>query len=505
MKGAGPCRWAGLFLLVLVSGAAGPVSQMVAPGGLQAPTPTKPDDASATHTAISPAPRPTVVQGPCVTEACHGRFSDLPKKHGPLVKGTCLPCHAPLDGKHEFERKAADKYLCFGCHQPYPPGKQRHQDADDNCGRCHDPHGGDERFFLKGGSPAALCLDCHAKVTVKRPHHSQVEVGGCLSCHEMHHAAEKPLLRLPQNQVCLRCHDQIRKGLEEEQASVHKPVTEDCMQCHDPHGGVGEAFLKAELLELCRQCHADRLSQAFNAKFPHRAVLEGEHCINCHDPHFSRGRWLLKRPMRELCLSCHDRTYTLADGSVLADVKAQVTESRYVHGPARQGSCNPCHDPHGSDFPRLLKYDFPCAFYAPFDESRYELCFRCHDRQMVEEPLSSATRFRNGQRNLHFLHVNQQKGRTCRACHHEHASNNPLRIRETVPFGKWTMTITYRKNPNGGTCQNACHTEYGYDRVDPIQNSVNGLQATSGTPPFGGPPMYRRFAAPEPLGSGLRK
>jgi predicted CXXCH cytochrome family protein len=450
------------------------------------------------------APRPTFVTGACATDECHSRYLALPFKHGPLIKGECLPCHVPVAGRHEFERRGDDESLCRSCHEPYPPGKIRHLDCDDNCAMCHDPHGGKERFFLRPSSQAGLCLDCHIEVTHERPLHPSVENDACLVCHEMHHATDKFLLRAPRDKVCLPCHDDIREGLEEG-VSIHQPVAKDCMLCHVSHGGGdGPALTTSEPLTLCRSCHADLLDRAINAKYPHKAVMEDQHCVSCHDPHFATGRFLLKAPTRDLCLGCHDKSYRLSDGSVLANVKAQVTQSHYVHGPARQGSCNPCHDAHGSDYPRLLKYDFPCSFYAPFDESRYELCFRCHDRRMVLEQQSAVTRFRNGPRNLHFLHVNQEKGRTCRACHHEHASNSPLRIRETVPFGKWTMTIAFRKNESGGSCRSACHAEYGYDRVQPLQNPLDGSPMTSATLPLEWT-MSRRAALFDSMKKNLRK
>ena len=317
----------------------------------------------------------------------------------------------------------------------------------------------------------------------------------CLACHELHHAADKPLLRTPRDRLCLACHDDIRKGLAAPTGSVHQPVAKDCTLCHRVHGGgAGPALTVSDTPTLCKTCHADLVNRALNAKHPHKPVLENKRCAECHDPHFSRGRSLLKKTTRDLCLGCHDTTYTLSDGSVLADVKKQVTQSRYVHGPARQGSCTPCHDAHGSDYPRLLKYDFPCSFYAPFSESRYELCFRCHNRKMVLEPQSEVTRFRNGERNLHYLHVHQEKGRTCRACHHEHASNSPYRIRETVPFGNWNMPLKFKKTEDGGSCSSSCHIERGYNRVNPVQNPVGGSQTPS-APLSSNAPVFQSGAA----------
>ena len=80
--------------------------------------------------------------------------------------------------------------------------------------------------------------------------------------------------------------------------------------------------------------------------------------------------------------------------------------------------------------------------------------------------------FRNGERNLHFLHVNREKGRSCRACHDEHASNQPKHIRESVPFGRWTMHTQYTKTETGGGCTTGCHRPYSYDRDNPKTNKT---------------------------------
>jgi hypothetical protein len=75
------------------------------------------------------------------------------------------------------------------------------------------------------------------------------------------------------------------------------------------------------------------------------------------------------------------------------------------------------------------------------------------------------TNFRDGDRNLHFLHVNKEKrGRTCRACHEVHASAYPLQLREKVPYGKWMMPLNYKKRESGGSCHPGCHELEAYDR-----------------------------------------
>ena len=102
------------------------------------------------------------------------------------------------------------------------------------------------------------------------------------------------------------------------------------------------------------------------------------------------------------------------------------------------------------------------------------MCFSCHNQELVTlKNTTTLTGFRNGDRNLHYLHVNKSdKGRNCRACHETHSSPLPLHLREKVAFGKWELPIGYRQTANGGACQSACHKEYQYDRLKAVVNPV---------------------------------
>ena len=111
---------------------------------------------------------------------------------------------------------------------------------------------------------------------------------------------------------------------------------------------------------------------------------------------------------------------------------------------------------------------------AAFDEKAYALCFECHEAAaFTDEETDSTTAFRNGQRNLHYLHVNRAvKGRTCRACHDPHASKNEKHIVESVPFGKWRIPIKFESTSTGGSCQPGCHRPERYDREQPPPTSA---------------------------------
>jgi predicted CXXCH cytochrome family protein len=185
----------------------------------------------------------------------------------------------------------------------------------------------------------------------------------------------------------------------------------------------------------------------------HGAVTEEGGCTVCHSPHSSRLPSLQRQTQPAECLGCHDKELKTDDGRVLTNMQALLQQNPDHHGPIREGVCTACHDPHSADRFRLLVEDYPPQFYAPFSIDTFKLCFRCHIPELVLKPSGRGlTRFRDGDKNLHWLHVNNEKGRTCRACHEVHASRRPAHIREAVPFGDagWMLEINFQQTARGG-------------------------------------------------------
>jgi predicted CXXCH cytochrome family protein len=190
--------------------------------------------------------------------------------------------------------------------------------------------------------------------------------------------------------------------------------------------------------------------------------------------------------MDQTCLTCHDKDVKSDDGHVVKGMKATLTQSAFLHGPIRAGSCSNCHDPHGAKHDSLLTKSFPTNFYTPFKLEKYELCFSCHEQQLVlQKETASLTNFRDGTRNLHFLHVNNdEKGRTCKTCHSLHGSNLPNHMATDVPFegSKWAMPINYEKNDAGGSCSPGCHKPKTYVRGATTQPATQPARDTGVSP-----------------------
>lgn len=422
--------------------------------------------------AQQPPPETIDPEASCVTAECHGAIQQPEFLHGPVNLGQCAPCHVPIDNQHKFQpREGSIVDMCYVCHEQETKQDVVHSPFEADCTLCHDPHGGSNRLMVLGGLGAEGCQRCHSDVTEGLPRlHGPVALGECLVCHTAHQADHEGLLLDARPALCQSCHVDVSSTLEGA-VSVHEPVPEKCAGCHEPHGGEHEYFLTAERTELCRSCHGEFLTQVEQYKYQHEPLTEGQGCIGCHEPHASTQEQLLASNNMELCLSCHNERIQYPRGT-LNNIRKEVSEAKFLHGPLREQNCIACHEAHGSDFHYILEMAFPEDFYASFEPEKYDLCFDCHDKQIVLEEESTFTAFRNGETNLHYTHVNREKGRSCRACHHEHASSQPNHIRSEVPFGNWMMKVEYTKTDEGGYCTTGCHLPYKYDRENPVDNEA---------------------------------
>lgn len=416
---------------------------------------------------------PPDYKGTCSDANCHDGYARRNFVHGPVSAGACATCHTEENATaHTFVFKGATAELCSFCHEEGHPGSVQHGPfSEGQCTSCHDPHAADVAFFLKAESTSALCADCHADALEGLTHlHGPVAAGGCTACHDAHASNFEAMLFAPKTETCNKCHSEVRDQVMD-RAYIHQPVKEDCTHCHNPHGGASRMLLKTSVPQLCYECHEEVATQVKDAKVPHAAVTDGQSCLNCHDPHASDFQFsLLKDPMT-LCLSCHDKQIDTPHGPV-EDMKKLFAENPSVHGPIAQQQCSGCHVTHGSPHFSLLKKEYPESFYTSYAEEQYALCFECHEADMVrDERTDKLTNFRNGDQNLHFIHVNKdKKGRTCRACHEVHASKQPNHVTDSVKFGKWDLPIHFDKTETGGSCQPGCHKPYKYDRTSAVVN-----------------------------------
>jgi predicted CXXCH cytochrome family protein len=246
----------------------------------------------------------------------------------------------------------------------------------------------------------------------------------------------------------------------------HRALATGCTDCHSPHTSDQRFELKSPVPSLCSQCHEKTFRGQEAAEVKHSPFTESPSCLNCHNPHLSQNDHLLNSDDMNTCLSCHDEPIKVGQYE-LARIGQMLLANPMHHGPIQSKECSECHKPHGSSNFRLLTDEYPKESYTPFLESKYQLCFRCHEPTLAEEErTTTATGFRNGDRNLHFVHVNQvPTGRNCRLCHEVHASSLPKHMRISAPFGTWELPIGFNETEDGGSCSPGCHAMKKYERT----------------------------------------
>jgi len=296
--------------------------------------------------------------------------------------------------------------------------------------------------------------------------HNPYTDGACDFCHKGSGKDPGPITK-PVNELCFDCHTDFQEMLAQRPVQ-HPPALAACTSCHNPHNSPNKQLLLSDQGLLCPSCHADIKTILETAKVKHGALEEGARCSNCHNPHASSVEKLLVQQPYDLCIQCHSKDgLTDASGTKLTNFKTLLDTNPVVHAPVAGKDCSACHTPHGGDNTRLLVASYPARFYSAYDPANYALCFTCHDSDKVTvAETTTLTNFRDGARNLHYVHVNKaERGRTCRACHEVHASRQAFQIRDGVPYGAqgWILKLNYQKTATGGTCDKTCHALKSYN------------------------------------------
>ncbi len=330
-----------------------------------------------------------------------------------------------------------------------------------------------------------LCYKCHKVRYNKKIDHKPVKEGRCTDCHDPHQSNAKNLLKGKDvNDLCLKCHSvgnkkKIKKTVNMKAYYKHKPAEKNCVECHEAHTSDYKKLLKDDgRINLCLDCHSklenhvDMKKWINEVKYKHGAITDSKNrCLECHDPHATNHKGILKKQQVKMCLSCHNKNLKSdEDGGMLMNMEKHLKDNPVWHKPikdvVKEGGCAACHNPHGSNHFSILRKSYTTEFYDDFKAKKDFICFKCHKIEKFSEKISDKTGFRDGKVNLHYLHVNNKKGRSCRVCHDEHASKYPHLIRRYTEFGGIKFPMRYIKTDNGGSCQPACHKKYEYDRVN---------------------------------------
>lgn len=255
-----------------------------------------------------------------VMSGMHGDVFSAPESEGssemPRISSACLDCH---DGR--------DTTLTGTTHHLMA----EHLDGPEARVACTDCHAGDSRHWEE--SPTEYAMTNPSKVSA------------------MHQA-----------KICSRCHQNAHQQNMLEK-NVHMANDVNCSACHKIHetthpASRHEALLKTAESGLCLSCHTDVEGQ-FARSFRH-PVHDG--IVKCSECHMT-----LDQTARELslngtnaCLKCH------AEFAGPFPYEHQAT----VDYSTEEGGCLTCHEPHGSNLPRMLK--------QPYETPHFQLCTQCH-------------------------------------------------------------------------------------------------------------------------------
>jgi DmsE family decaheme c-type cytochrome len=281
-----------------------------------------------------------------------------------------LPLPAPPAGATYVGSEACaqchyDKFVSY-MNQPHShSGDPRTPGSRFGCESCHGPAsnhvtggGGRNVGGLMNFSNAmptsdrnAVCLQCHTRGSTALWHastHDERKLA-CMDCHAVHGGNQKLLQQPTQQQLCTKCHQQIRTAL---MKTSHHPLREEkmqCTSCHNPHGTQAPRLIAANSInDKCVECHSEKRGPFL---FEHPPVREN--CLNCHDPHGSSHEPLLvvKKPL--LCQRCHASGFhpSILYAQSAADRSAgRTVYQSYAQLPYR--SCTNCHvNVHGSNSP----------------------------------------------------------------------------------------------------------------------------------------------------------
>jgi predicted CXXCH cytochrome family protein len=405
----------------------------------------------------------------CTTSGCHGDVVEHETVHDPVREGMCDACHEDREkGAHDFRFVGEGGGMCTTCHEAFGGESVHAPVGEGECLACHDPHGSGSAGLLVADSATGLCLRCHDDPSEAHEVVHAPAADDCTFCHDPHASAHPALVKSEEASLCGECHSDLVETIGAKK-HPHGPVADACTSCHDPHGAPHESLLAKEGPALCGECHVGLLETIGDETLVrHAPVSEEADCGACHEPHASDESALLVESPRELCFECHAGETAAAAGRT--DFRALLDENPEHHAPV-DDDCGTCHAPHTSEHARLLTDAYPGELYSSFSEDRYALCFACHDAALAaDERTDSSTAFRNGDRNLHWVHVAGlgDRGRTCRWCHDAHAGKNAHLVHEKVPFGSWKMSMNFRVTETGGGCSPGCHKPYDYDREIPV-------------------------------------
>jgi len=167
------------------------------------------------------------------------------------------------------------------------------------------------------------------------------------------------------------------------------------------------------------------------------AKVKGKECTPCHvnsgESHL-RNHGIAMLHAKRFCFQCH----------ALKDDRESI---KSLHPGISAWNCEICHSPENYPLKKM-----PLA-------NQLIICNECHNRnQLAQAVTRTGTNFRDGSKNLHYIHSEELYHISCINCHDVHSSKQLHLIRTSGSKYVLDVTIVYNAHNNGGSCTTSCHT-----------------------------------------------
>jgi predicted CXXCH cytochrome family protein len=154
---------------------------------------------------------------------------------------------------------------------------------------------------------------------------------------------------------------------------VHNPAGKwTCLQCHLTRKDSRKYEVGKPTMDVCYTCHGIKIKGWSEQNVMHGPTAVGQ-CELCHNPHGSDWPSLVRMHASDLCLRCH--TDKASGKHVIAGFYGKGHPTRGVpdpRDPSKEFTCASCHNPHGAETNGLLNYPRP--------RGGMSFCRNCHKK-----------------------------------------------------------------------------------------------------------------------------